>query len=57
MHLHAPGPDDAERVVDDLWTPLSHEMAAVDAYNELAEEFRDAAVEYRRQKLAVPACT
>lgn len=52
MHLHAPGPDEAERVVDELWIPLSHEMGAVDSYNELADKFRDAAVEYRREKLA-----
>lgn len=52
MDLLAPAPEDAERVVDELWLPLARDMAELDAYNELAEEFRPVAVEHRRETLA-----
>lgn len=46
------GPDEAERVVDELWLPLAREMAALDEYNALTDAPRADAIEFRRRKLA-----
>lgn len=54
MEFVAPEPDDAERVVEELWLPLAREMADIDPYNELAEDVRSDAVTYRRRKLSDP---
>lgn len=52
MALYEPSPDEAERVVEELWLPLAASMADLDGYNALAPDAREAAIPYRRDLLA-----
>jgi ribosomal protein S18 acetylase RimI-like enzyme len=43
--------DEVAALVDDLWLPFAEEMAEIDPYNELAEDAREHAFPYRRDRL------
>ena len=49
--------EDVEPLVDDLWLPFAREMAALDAYNALADDLRADALAYRRERPADDAAT
>ena len=54
MEIREASVDDATAIVDELWMPFAREMAALDDYNALAADARDAALEHRREKLSNP---
>jgi ribosomal protein S18 acetylase RimI-like enzyme len=43
--------DEVGRLIDDLWLPFAEEMAEIDSYNELAEDARDQAFSYKRERV------
>ncbi|WP_254862823.1 GNAT family N-acetyltransferase [Halovivax gelatinilyticus] len=46
--------DDIDALVDELWLTFSMEMAELDSYNELGDDVRDHAIEYRQANLDDP---
>lgn len=52
MDIRPADVEDAPTIVDELWLPFAREMADLDPYNELAEDIRQDAIEYRRDRLA-----
>ena len=51
MEIRPATEGDVEPLVDDLWTPFMHELLADDPDAELAEGFREDALEYRHEQL------
>ncbi|MFB6192894.1 MAG: N-acetyltransferase family protein [Candidatus Nanohaloarchaea archaeon] len=51
MEIRKAGKEDAELIVDELWRPLAEEMAEYSDYNELKDDIRKQALEYREEKL------
>lgn len=47
--------EDVTALVEELWLPFAREMADLDAYNALAEDVREDALAYRRERLAAAA--
>lgn len=47
MELREATKDDLPALVDDLWIPFAEEMATIDPFDELADDVRAEALEYR----------
>lgn len=53
MHTRPAREADVPTLGDELWTPFIHDMLADEPGSELAEGFREDALAYRREQLAV----